>query len=216
VNDARPAGPVGSIRSDLQLIADMIRPGTRVLDVGCGDCELLDYLVHHKRVDGRGIELSQAGVNAGVSRGLSIIQGDADTDLRDYPSGAFDYVVLTQTLPAIRDPDAVLRQLVRIARCAIVSIPNYGHWRFRLHLLLRGRMPTVPSLGSEWHRTPNIHPCTIADFLRLCATLDLVVERAVPLTRSSAGRPARLPLAFANFFAEQAIFVLGQGSSLQS
>src|SRR5258707_1036399 len=117
------------IRVDLQLIADMIKPGARVLDIGCGDGTLLDYLVHFKQVDGRGIELGQSGVNACVGRGLSVIQGDADTDLRTYPAGAFDYVVLSQTLQATRDPKGVVEQLVRIGRRAVVSFPNFGHWR---------------------------------------------------------------------------------------
>src|SRR5262245_26818550 len=128
---AAASAPAAGIRIDLQLIADMVTPRARVLDVGCGDGVLLDYLVHFKQVDGRGIELSQAGVNACVSQGLSVIQGNADTDLKDYPSDAFDYVVLSQTLQAMRDPKGVLDQLVRIGRHAIVSFPNFGHWRVR-------------------------------------------------------------------------------------
>src|SRR5947209_18460002 len=129
------------LRRDLRLIAEMIEPGARVLDIGCGDGALLAYLVRHKGVDGRGMELSQSGVNACVGHGLSVIQGDADRDLAAYPTGAFDVVVLSQTLQATRQPRKVLETLVRIGRRAIVSFPNFGFWRIRLGLLLTGRMP---------------------------------------------------------------------------
>mgnify|MGYP003347681935 CR=1 FL=1 len=180
---AAAARPRANIRVDLQLIADMIEPDTRVLDVGCGDGSLLDYLVHFKRVDGRGIELSQAGVNAGVARGLSVIQGDADTDLKDYPPGSFDYVVLGQTLQAMRAPRTVLEDLVRIGKRAIVSFPNFGYWRVRLSLLWRGRMPVTESLGYQWWETPNIHFCTILDFVDLCREMGIVIERSLILDR---------------------------------
>ena len=128
MNAGDAAARLRSIRIDLQVVADMVTPESRVLDVGCGDGALLDYLVHFKRVDGRGLEISQAGVNACVGQGLSVIQGDADTDLKTYPSKSFDYIILSQTLPAIHDPKAVLLELVRIGRRAIVSFPNFGHW----------------------------------------------------------------------------------------
>src|SRR5258706_10191622 len=155
------------IRVDLQLIADMIKPGARVLDIGCGDGTLLDYLVHFKQVDGRGIELGQPGVNACVGRGLSVIQGDADTDLRTYPAGAFDYVVLSQTLQATRDPKGVVEQLVRIGRRAVVSFPNFGHWRGRWPPLAPGRLPTTPAPPPSWRQTPHHPPCPIIDFVAL-------------------------------------------------
>ena len=164
---ARTTPPAG-IRIDLQLIAEMIAPKSRVLDVGCGDGALLDHLVHAKGVDGRGVEISQAGVNACVTHGLSVIQGNADTDLKDYPSDAFDYIVLSQTLQATRKPHQVLKQLVRIGRHAIVSFPNFGHWRVRWQLLTRGRMPVTDSMPLQWFATPNIHFCTIRDFVGLC------------------------------------------------
>lgn len=194
------------IRIDLQKIADMIQPGTRVLDVGCGDGALLDYLVHFKNVDGRGIELGQAGVNACVAQGLSVIQGDADTDLAAYPADAFDYAVLSQTLQATRAPAEVLRHLVRIARHAVVSFPNFGNWRVRLQLLLQGRMPHTPVLAHRWHDTPNIHLCTITDFVELARDLDLDIEQS--LTLDDAGRP--LPSRHANWFGAQAVFMLSR------
>jgi methionine biosynthesis protein MetW len=205
---ARAAAPQGDIRGDLRLIADMISPGARVLDVGCGDGSLLAYLAREKRVDGRGMELSQSGVNACVGHGLSVIQGDADHDLDDYPSGAFDYVVLSQTLQATRNPRLVVDNLVRIGRRAIVSFPNFGHWRIRLHLLLHGQMPVTALLNHSWYDTPNIHLCTIKDFLALCRKSGIVIERSLTLDR--AGQTFTLdPIGnLANLLAEQAVFLL--------
>ncbi|KIL99724.1 Homoserine O-acetyltransferase [Paramagnetospirillum magnetotacticum MS-1] len=200
----------GNLRVDLRLIADMVEPGSRVLDVGCGEGALLDWLGRTKNVDGRGIELSMAGVSAAVSHGLSVIQGDADTDLKDYPSGAFDYVILSQTLQATYAPRTVLSNMLRIGRRAIVSFPNFGHWRVRLHLLTHGRMPVTDTLAYEWYDTPNIHFCTIRDFLDLCRDLGIRVERSIPLDRS--GRTMAIPSCegIANLFADQGLFVLSR------
>ena len=199
-----------TIRVDLQLIADMIAPKSRVLDVGCGDGALLAYLTRTKQVDGRGMELSQAGVNACVAHGLSVIQGNADTDLKDYPSDAFDYVVLSQTLQATRKPYQVLKQLVRIGRRAVVSFPNFGHWRVRWHLLGRGRMPMTESLPDSWYDTPNIHLCTILDFLELAKGLGIVVEKSLAVTHG--GRASAIGSAtYANLFGEQGLFLLRRG-----
>ena len=187
----------------------MIEPKSRVLDVGCGDGALLDYLVHFKQVDGRGMELSQAGVNACVAQGLSVIQGDADTDLDDYPTAAFDYVVLSQTLQATRNPHQVLEQLVRIGRRAIVSFPNFGHWRVRWQLLTRGRMPMTASLPPHWYDTPNIHLCTILDFIGLCAGARHRRRAGTAISRS--GRPSPIRSGAANLFGEQGLFLLRRG-----
>ena len=195
------------LRRDLALIAEMIPPGTRVLDIGCGDGSLLEHLVHELGVDGRGIELSQAGVNACVARGLSVIQGDADTDLKDYPSRAFDVAVLSQTLQATRAPRAVLEQLVRIGRRAIVSFPNFGHWRVRWRLFFDGRMPTTQVLPAHWYDTPNIHLCTILDFEAMAAELGITIERALVL--DSRGESKALnSMRLANWFGEQCIVLL--------
>jgi methionine biosynthesis protein MetW len=202
------AGKNARLRGDLRLVADMIESGARVLDIGCGDGELLSFLTQQKRVDGRGMELSQSGVNACVRHGLSVIQGDADHDLEDYPSDGFDYVVLSQTLQATRQPRRVIEQLVRIGRHAIVSFPNFGHWRIRLSLLAKGRMPITPVLTQAWYDTPNIHLCTILDFLALCDELGVVIERSITLDR--VGLPYRLNPrgGLANLLAEQALFLL--------
>lgn len=202
------AHPRANIRVDLQLIAEMIEPGSRVLDIGCGDGELLGHLVHDRQVDGRGMEISQAGVNECVARGLSVIQGDADTDLKDYPSDAFDYVILSQTLQATYDPREVLRQLVRIGRRAVVSFPNFGAWHIRLKLLWSGKMPVTESYDVAWYETPNIHLCTIDDFAELCADVGIAIERGMVLDAGGRPRALRAPGFLANLLGEQGLFVL--------
>ena len=197
-----------SIRVDLQLIADMIAPGSRVLDVGCGHGTLLDYLVHFKQVDGRGIELGTEGVNACVSAGLSVIQGDAEIDLKDYPDQAFDYVVLSQTLQAMHAPREVLLNLMRIGRRAIVSFPNFAHWRLRLYLGFRGRMPLNDTLPYDWFDTPNIHLCSIKDFVVLCEEQGITVERSISLDHNGTTRRIGSSVFTANLLGEQAVFLL--------
>ncbi len=193
------------LRIDLRHIADMVEPDSRVLDVGCGDGALLAWLNEHKQIDGRGIELSMAGVRSAVAQGLSVIQGDADTDLTAYPAQAFDCVILSQTLQATRNPRVVLEHLLRIGKRAIVSFPNFGYWRVRLHLLLRGRMPVTKNLAWQWYDTPNIHLCTIRDFMDLCASAGIEVESALALDAS--GNALR-SLGLANLLCEQAVFRL--------
>ena len=195
-----------SIRVDLQLIADMVAPDTRALDIGCGDGALLAYLVNFKRVDARGMELSQAGVNACVANGLSVIQGDADADLRAYPDAAFDYVILGQTLQATREPREVLLQMLRVGKRAIVSFPNFAHWQVRLRMVFGGRMPQTTSLPYKWYDTPNIHLCSIDDFRAHCRDMGVRIERAIVLNSKS--RPIRMPPPLANLFGEQAVFML--------
>jgi len=197
-----------SIRVDLQLIADMIEPHSRVLDIGCGDGTLLDYLVHFRHVDGRGIELSTEGVNASITAGLPVIQGDADTDLKDYPDDVFDYVVLSQTLQAMVQPKVVLNHLLRISKRAIVSFPNFAHWRARLSLGLFGRMPVSRTLPHEWYDTPNIHLCTIHDFVALCRDLDIEIESQKILDTDGHLRQVSTTLFSTNLFGEQAVFLL--------
>ncbi len=200
------------MRRDLAAVAEMVTPGSRVLDVGCGDGALLELLAREKGVDGRGVELSQRGVNDCVAKGLPVIQGDADTDLVDYPHDAFDYVILSQTLQATRRPRDVLAQMLRIGRRAIVSFPNFGYWRVRLDLLLNGRMPVTAHLDHAWYDTPNIHLCTISDFVALAEELGAHIAGGVALDRN--GAPVRLdaPWWVWNLFGAQAVFLLERGA----
>src|ERR1700732_4863602 len=205
-------GP-GNARVDHLLVAEMIEPRSRVLDVGCGDGELLK-LLESRGVDGRGIELSREGVNECVAKGLAVIQGDADADLADYPDDAFDYVVLSQTLQATRHPRVVLEHMLRSGRRAIVSFPNFGHWRIRMQVMFQGRMPRTENLPYVWYDSPNIHFCTIKDFRELCASAGAEMEKAVAL--NPWGSPPRLhpPWWFWNMLGEQAVFRLSRGEKV--
>ncbi len=197
-------------RLDLLLIAEMVTQGARVLDIGCGDGTLLRILGQQRGVDGRGIELSQAGVNSCVAQGLSVIQGDADTDLIYYPDLAFDYAILSQTIQATYNPRDVLKQLLRIGRRVVVSFPNFGHWRVRTQLLFGGKMPATDNLPDSWYATPNIHLCTIKDFLDLCRDVGAKVERAVTVNASGTKLGVSMPFFMQNLFGEQAVFLLSR------
>ncbi|MFG1377060.1 methionine biosynthesis protein MetW [Xanthobacter autotrophicus] len=195
-------------RVDLVVVAEMVAPGSRVLDVGAGDGELLELLATTRGCDARGIELSREGVNAGVARGLAVVQGDADVDLAHYPDDAFDYVILSQTLQATRRPRWVLEQMLRIGRRAVVSFPNFGHWRSRLDLMVNGRMPVTDNMPMSWYETPNIHFCTIRDFVALAELLDARIEKAVALDSSGHRVRVNMPWWVWNLLGEQAVFLL--------
>ncbi len=197
-------------RIDLQLVAGMVEPGKKVLDVGSDDGTLLEILRDKRQINGRGIELSQKGVNRCVARGLSVIQGDADKDLIYYPDDSFDYVILSQTIQATHNPKAVLEHLLRIGHKAIVSFPNFGHWRVRSDLMLHGRMPVNDYLPYSWYDTPNIHFCTVRDFVNLCDETNANIEKAHGLQANGERISFNAPWWFWNLFAEQAIFLLSR------
>lgn len=199
------------LRKELLRIAEMVPASARVLDVGCGQGELIEYLTRTKSVDARGIELSQVGVNACVAKGLPVIQGDADTDLRDYPAQSFDVAILSQTIQATHKPADVLHQLLRIGKTVIVSFPNFGFWRVRLRLCFAGRMPKTGLLSHDWHDTPNIHLCTIADFVALTRQIGATIERSLAVDESGDVRDLAQPGYWDNLTAESAIFLLKRG-----
>ena len=195
-------------RFDLVTLAQFITPGAKVLDVGCGDGVLLKLLQETRQVDGRGIEISQKGVNACVARGLSVMQGDADADLVDYPDDAFDFVILSQTLQATYHPREVIEQMLRIGRKAVVSFPNFGHWQVRVLLSFTGRMPVTRNLPDSWYDTPNIHFLTIRDFMALMKEMGVTIETGVALTAGGRRISFRMPWWFWNLFGQQAVFLL--------
>ena len=197
-----------TLRPDLAIIADRIEPGARELDVGCGDGALMAALRDTKQVDARGLELDAGNVAAAVSRGLSVIQGDADIELAEYPDASFDYAILSQTLQTARRPDVVLDHLLRIGRRAFVSFPNFAHWGVRLSLLWGGRMPVTRLLPEQWFDTPNIHHVTIDDFRAFVRARGIAVEGAWFLSGDK-----QTTSAAANFRAEHAVFLLRAGES---
>ncbi|MEP4704371.1 MAG: methionine biosynthesis protein MetW [Hyphomicrobiales bacterium] len=196
-------------RTDLELIADLIEPGTRVLDIGCGDGKLLRILESRKDVDARGIEISPEGVTKCLAEGLSVIQGNANSDLGPYPDKSFDWVILSQTVQAVDDPKHVVRELVRIGKKAIVSFPNFGHWHIRWQVGVEGRMPMSSHLPIAWYETKNIHFCTIRDFRDLLDEMNLTMEAHFAL--HSDGKPiARRSPWLWNLFGREAIFVISE------
>jgi methionine biosynthesis protein MetW len=194
------------LRSDLAIIARNVRSGSRILDVGCGDGQLMAALRDHKQVDARGLEIDPVNVATAVSRGLSVVQGDADSDLVDYPDGCFDYVILSQTLQTTRRPDFVLDHMLRIGKQAFVSFPNFAQWRIRMAHMLGGQMPVTEQLPHRWYDTPNIHHVTIDDFRNFLKDRGVVIEGQWFL---SGNKPRKQALA--NLMAEHAVFLLRRG-----
>lgn len=197
-----------SLRPDLAVIASLITPGSRLLDIGCSDGQLLGWLRDQKQVDGRGLEIDQERVNKAIAAGIPVIQGDVKSDLPHYPDQSYDYVVLSQTLQTMDDPRWVLEQITRIGKQAIVSVPNFGHWKNRLYLAFFGKMPVTKTLSYEWYDTPNIHFCTITDFVILAERLGITIRDRVVV--DAHGQKAKFTGRgfWANLFGQQGVFVL--------
>ena len=169
------------MKKEFKIISDLIENNTRVLDVGCGDGTLMKYLKDKKSVDTRGLEISKKNVQDCTSKGLSVIEGNAEKDLHQFPNLSFDYVILSQTLQAFYNPEKVIDELLRVANKAVVTIPNFGHWKVRIHLLLKGTMPVTKNLPNEWYNTPNLHMCTIKDFYNFCSKKKIELYKSIAL-----------------------------------
>jgi methionine biosynthesis protein MetW len=204
------------IRYDLEIIANLIKRNSKVLDIGCGEGELLYFLKKNKNVDGRGLEILQEKVSKSLARGLSVIQGNAEDDLSSYPNQSFDYTVLSQTLQATHKPKEVLEEMLRISKFAIVSLPNFAHIKNRLHLLFKGTMPVNKNIPFEWFETPNIHFCSIRDFEKLCNNLHFNIDKKIFLTARNQLPPLLNNSIYANIFAEYGIFLITKKEFLAS
>ena len=196
------------MKSEYKIIADIITENSRVLDVGCDDGSLMEFLKKEKNVDIRGIEISKEKVQTCISKGLTVIEGDAEFDLKQFPDKSFDYVVLGQTLQAFINPEIVIKELLRVGKKAIVTIPNFGHWKVRLNLLTQGTMPVTKTLPNDWYNTPNIHMCTIKDFVKFSKTINFKIYKSLALTNKNVSNINSSNLFFKNLFAELGIFLI--------
>ena len=196
------------MKSEYKIIADIIDKNSRVLDVGCDDGTLMEFLKKNKNVDIRGIEISKEKVQICISKGLIVIEGNAEFDLKQFPNDSFDFVVLGQTLQAFINPEIVIKELLRVGKKAIVTIPNFGHWKVRLNLLLKGTMPVTKTLPNEWYNTPNIHMCTIKDFFKFSNTLNFKIFKSLALMNQSVSTITEFNLFFKNLFSELGIFLI--------
>ncbi len=196
------------MNSEYKIIADMITENCRVLDVGCDDGSFMEFLKKNKNVDIRGIEISKDKVQTCISKGLTVIEGNAEFDLKQFPNNSFDYVVLGQTLQAFINPEAVIKELLRVGKKAIVTIPNFGHWKVRLNLLVQGTMPVTKTLPNKWYNTPNIHMCTIKDFFKFSEIIDFKIYKSLALMNKSISTIDNSNLFFKNLFSELGIFLI--------
>ena len=196
------------MKQEFKIISDLIEKNTRVLDVGCGDGILMEYLKYNKEIDIRGIEISKDNVQKCLSKGLAVIEGDAEKDLLQFPDSSFDFVILSQTLQAFLNPEIVIKELLRVGKKAIVTIPNFGFWKVRLHLLIKGTMPITKNLPDEWYNTPNLHMCTIKDFYNFCENRKIKLDKSLALHNEKISSINKLNLNTKNLSAELGIFLI--------
>jgi methionine biosynthesis protein MetW len=196
------------MKKEFKIIADLIEKNTKVLDVGCGDGTLMEFLKNNKEINIRGIEISKNKVQKCISKGLTVIEGDAEKDLKQFPDHSFDYVILSQTLQAFLNPEKVISELLRVGKKAIVTIPNFGYWKVRLHLLIRGTMPITRTLPDEWYNTPNIHMCTIKDFFNFCKNKDISLYKSIALQNLKSSNINNSNIAIKNLSAVLGIFLI--------
>ena len=196
------------MKQEFKIISDLIEKNTRVLDVGCGDGILMEYLKYNKEIDIRGIEISKDNVQRCLSKGLTVIEGDAEKDLLQFPDSSFDFVILSQTLQAFLNPEIVIKELLRVGKKAIVTIPNFGFWKVRLHLLIKGTMPITKNLPDEWYNTPNLHMCTIKDFYNFCENRKIKLDKSSALHNEKISSINKLNLNIKNLSAELGIFLI--------
>ena len=196
------------MKLEYEIIEDIIEENTRVLDVGCNDGSLMEFLKKNKNVDIRGIEISKKKVQTCIAKGLTVIEGNAEFDLKQFPNDSFDYVVLGQTLQAFVNPEIVIRELLRVGKKAIITIPNFGHWKVRLDLLIKGTMPITKSLPNDWYNTPNIHMCTIKDFVKFSKIINFKIFKSLALTNKNISNINSSNLFYKNLFAELGIFLI--------
>ena len=196
------------MKLEFKIIADLLEENTRILDVGCDDGTLMEFLKKNKNIDIRGIEISKKKVQVCISKGLTVLEGNAEFDLKQFPENSFDYVVLGQTLQAFVNPEIVIKELLRVGKKAIITIPNFGHWRVRLNLLTKGTMPVTKTLPNDWYNTPNIHMCTIKDFVKFSKTINFKIYKSLALMNKNVSNINNSNLSFKNLFAELGIFLI--------